>query len=536
MATYYSYEEVISGGHPRQSKVIKANTKYELEMKKANQLAKWAEQEKREKARRHVENVKLQAQFDTEEAQKELSRYQGILEATLSVDDRLKWESLYRKDSFTQRPPVFSFSKKEPTLEDTYILLNVPKERPFWEGIFKRLKQSRLEKEEAAKKEFEAALAQYQDKKKEAEKQHQKELKRFQKCKDEFEEQKRQHNSSIDEFKATFEAGQPEAIENYIRLVLEHSIYPDAIKKEFEVQFEPISGTAIINYWMPSPTEIPRIVEHKYIASKQIIQPVEMKQKEFNAFYENILLQIVLRTIHEVFESVYISAVSSVVFNGWVQGLDTKTGNDFTSCIISCQATRAEFEKINLARVLPKDCVRNLKGLIAGPLTQLAPVKPIMDINREDKRFIESHEVLANLNSSDNLAEMDWADFEHLVRELFTKIFAKDGAEVRVTQASRDGGVDAVAFDPDPIRGGKFVIQAKRFNNVVPVSAARDLYGTMINEGAVKGILVTTSYFGADSREFVKDKPITLIDGANLVHLFQQYGHNVRIDLKPKQS
>jgi restriction system protein len=43
---------------------------------------------------------------------------------------------------------------------------------------------------------------------------------------------------------------------------------------------------------------------------------------------------------------------------------------------------------------------------------------------------------------------------------------------------SRDGGVDAVTFDLDPIRGGKFVIQAKRFNNVVPVSAARDLYGT----------------------------------------------------------
>jgi restriction system protein len=89
-----------------------------------------------------------------------------------------------------------------------------------------------------------------------------------------------------------------------------------------------------------------------------------------------------------------------------------------------------------------------------------------------------------------------------------------------------------VAFDPDPIRGGKFVIQAKRYNHVVPVSAVRDLYGTMIHEGASKGILVTTSYYGNDAREFVKDKPITLIDGANLVHMFQQYGYQVRIDLQ----
>lgn len=76
-------------------------------------------------------------------------------------------------------------------------------------------------------------------------------------------------------------------------------------------------------------------------------------------------------------------------------------------------------------------------------------------------------------------------------------------------------------------------IQAKRYNKVVPVSAARDLYGTMINEGAVKGILVTTSYFGNDSREFVKDKPITLIDGANLIHMFQEHGYNVKIELQP---
>ena len=128
---------------------------------------------------------------------------------------------------------------------------------------------------------------------------------------------------------------------------------------------------------------------------------------------------------------------------------------------------------------------------------------------------------------------MDWEDFEHLVRELFERMFSGDGAEVKVTQASRDRGVDAIAFDPDPIRGGKFVIQAKRYKNVVPVAAVRDLYGTMINEGAVKGILVTTSHFGNDSREFAKDKPITLIDGANLVYMFQEHGYEVRIEVQP---
>jgi len=56
----------------------------------------------------------------------------------------------------------------------------------------------------------------------------------------------------------------------------------------------------------------------------------------------------------------------------------------------------------------------------------------------------------------------------------------------------------------------------------------------MIAEGATKGILVTTSHFGPDSREFAKDKPITLIDGENLVHMFQQHGRNLHISLLPK--
>jgi len=126
---------------------------------------------------------------------------------------------------------------------------------------------------------------------------------------------------------------------------------------------------------------------------------------------------------------------------------------------------------------------------------------------------------------------MDWEDFEHLVRELFEKEFSKNGGEVKVTRASRDGGVDAIAFDPDPIRGGKIVIQAKRYTNTVGVAAVRDLYGTLLNEGATKGILVTTSDYGSDAYNFAKGKPITLLNGSNLLYLLEQHGHKAKIDI-----
>ena len=90
-----------------------------------------------------------------------------------------------------------------------------------------------------------------------------------------------------------------------------------------------------------------------------------------------------------------------------------------------------------------------------------------------------------------------------------------------MTQASRDGGVDCVAFDNRAIFGGKVIIQAKRYKNTVPVSAVRDLFGSVHNEGASKGILVTTSGFGKASFDFAKDKPLELLSGSNLLYLLK---------------
>lgn len=51
-----------------------------------------------------------------------------------------------------------------------------------------------------------------------------------------------------------------------------------------------------------------------------------------------------------------------------------------------------------------------------------------------------------------------------------------------------------------------------------------------MNEGANKGILVTTSDYGPDAYSFASNKPVTLLNGGNLVHLLQKHGHE-RIDI-----
>jgi restriction system protein len=269
----------------------------------------------------------------------------------------------------------------------------------------------------------------------------------------------------------------------------------------------------------------------KFIATRSEFQEVPISDLWLRKAYDELLYQIALRTLQELFVSDEADALTAVVFNGWVRSIDRSTGAEAHACIMSLEARKDEFLAINLQHVEAKACFKKLRGVAASKLTELIPVKPLLSLSTEDKRFIEGYAVADALDERTNLAAMDWQDFENLIREVFEKEFSKGGGEVKITQASRDGGVDAVAFDPDPIRGGKLVIQAKRYTNTVGVSAVRDLFGTVHNEGANKGILVTTSDFGPDAYAFAKDKPLTLISGGELLYLLSQHGHSAKIDL-----
>jgi restriction system protein len=339
------------------------------------------------------------------------------------------------------------------------------------------------------------------------------------------------HNNAIDQFREKYLTRERDVIIEYCERVLAHSEYPSCIPRDFDFELNTDTGMLLVSGWLPAPDDLPKLAEVKYVQTTDSAKEVMPSEIQASKLYDDLVYQIVLRTLHELFQSDSIKALSTVVFNGYVTSTDRSTGNKTTACILSVQVAREPFLAINLAKVDPKACFRQLKGVGSSKLHSVTPVAPIVDLNRSDRRFIPSHDVAGQLNSGYNLATMDWEEFEHLVREIFQKEFSSSGGEVKVTQASRDGGVDAIAFDPDPIRGGKIVIQAKRYAHTVGASAVRDLYGTVLNEGASKGILVTTSDYGPDAYEFANGKPLTLLSGSNLLHLLTKQGITAHIDL-----
>ncbi|MBQ0071026.1 MAG: restriction endonuclease [Spirochaetales bacterium] len=317
----------------------------------------------------------------------------------------------------------------------------------------------------------------------------------------------------------------------FMKQLIGYSQYGIGFKKEVEVAFED-NGCLVIEYRLPNKNDLQNIKGCKYNSTLKKIEYQTITDKKLLDYWEKLVYSIALRTVKEVFVNDIHGIVREVVFNGWCNRINGATGKEQSVCIMSLSCGKEEIQNINLEAVDPKQCFRALQGVSCAKIIDLIPIQPIMAISHNDSRFIEAIDVAEGIDKDTNLAAIEWQDFEHLIREVFAKEFSSEGSEVRITQSSRDGGVDAIAFDNDPIRGGKIVIQAKRYTNTVGVSAVRDLYGTVLNEGAMKGILVTASSFGSDSYDFAKGKPLTLLSGGNLLALMEKHGYHARIDLE----
>jgi restriction system protein len=517
MASQYPYQKTISNTHLGVSKTIKAKTSVELDNKVKEQKEKWKIQVEKLKNKNIEEKDLLKAEALSKEANLLINEYRNLLLNSAKMNHAVNWDNLLIKREFEP----FVFKDAAPKLDD-YIKKHKVPSPSFWDDLLPFIKNSRLKIEGAAKLDYESEYSLYREKK-------EKLYKKYLEEKSIFEATKNSHNESILWIKNGLFEGEEQAVCQHCDLIIRRAPLPNDFNPKFKVNFIKQTNTIIVDYTLPTPDNMPRVIEYKYIKTKKEITEKLMNQKELDSFYDHIIYQLSLKTIHELFSSDTHNNINTIVFNGIVHGISPATGNDFTSCIITLSVGKEDYVLLNLQKVNPKECFRKLKGLSIGVLKEMAPVKPFMEFTKNEKRFVESKDILMGVENIPNVSKMPWEDFEHLVRELFERMFSINGSEVRTTKASRDGGVDVIVYDPDPIRGGVFVVQAKRYNNVVPVSAVRDLYGTMINEGAVKGLLVTTSYFGNDSHKFVKDKPITLIDGSYLTELFQQHGYTVKI-------
>ena len=500
-------------------------------------MAKAQKAQEREANRQYQEARDAEALAMTAEVDTKLIALGGLLGQTLSVDDAVSFESLKDQTPLPEfeggvlavpRPaPTRSSIPFNPPLEPRGLSKLIPGARKKYEAALAAANDARAESVAAAEREHEEAMRRW----KEQESKRESDLAIAKRDHDEavaeLERERANQHQEIETFERAFLSGDRGAISRYFSLVFERSPYPEYLQLDFRLAYVPESRQLVVEKALPTLSIVPEARSYRYVKARDEIAPSARPMAERRRIYSSIVGQIVLRTLHEVFEADTPHHIETVVVNAYVDTIDPRTGQSIRPYLVSVRTSREQFADIDLARVEPLACLSALNAGVSRNPAELVPIRPILDFNMVDPRFVEEADVLSTLDQRANLMELTPGEFEALITNLFERM----GLETRMTQPSRDGGVDCVAYDPRSIFGGKVVIQAKRYKNTVGVSAVRDLFGTMQNEGANRGILVTTSGYGRASFDFADGKPLELLSGSNLLYLLKEHaGMDARIE------
>jgi len=193
-----------------------------------------------------------------------------------------------------------------------------------------------------------------------------------------------------------------------------------------------------------------------------------------------------------------------LVFNGWEAASNPATVLSVRTCLASVITDARSLARTDLRAVDPPTCLRSFAGALdeAGHVTPLATRTNTVPSAR-----------------TVDLATLDPYEFERLITELAQAM----GYTAYQTPRSHDHGVDVYVESRDTLAGGRIVISAKRFSHTVGPDHVRALNTVVSDQGAIKGILVTTSSFGPESYRIARDRPLDLVDGDKLRQWLREY-------------
>lgn len=340
-----------------------------------------------------------------------IHQLETLLECTLGVEDTISFEELRIREIF----PAIELPQ-ELLAASTIPKFHQPKSPPQWLiKLLPFLKQQYIKALKQAESNYQLAQKQSE----EAESNRQVSLEHF---KANYEWKKhsfildiKKRNAEVDELESAYLDGEESAVIIYNEMVLERSEYPSleefkylsytnqdkaAFTQQFQVAYVPESKQLVVNYELPAAKIIPTIAEVNYDHSKDEIHGVARKPIEIEDLYQDIVAAITLRTITEVFSADLGQHLDQVIFNGFVQTVDSITKKDIQTYLISVRATKDSFSGINVNNLDKLTCLRNLGAEISSNLTAMRPVQPIVDFNMVNTKSTSPENIHAVQQSS----------------------------------------------------------------------------------------------------------------------------------------
>ena len=387
-------------------RVIRGADRYLVEAAAATQQRAWAEQYARKVAmdeRRRARDDKKQelednlgeAEERTAEAQAALNELRGVLAAALRVDSRVDWAAMMQPPFSQPRPKERPFVPLPPEP-----MFN-PNEWRQRKGLVTALVPFLAKRAEAtARTEFDAAHAKWHERtvattatNETIYSENLRDFEDWQRRAAAYEEARMKHNASVEQARGAYQSLNPDAILDYCDSVLSRSQYADCFPKEFELDYRGPAKTLVVEYQVPAPDNLPRLESVKFSRTKGDFIEAELTKRELEQLYSDVIFQLTIRTVHELFEADVVRALDTVIFNGNVRALNAGTGHQEDRCILSVRAGRAALEAINLRHIEPRACFESLGGVAGAKMLDCGAVKPLGVIDRSEERFASAQDV-----------------------------------------------------------------------------------------------------------------------------------------------
>jgi restriction system protein len=337
---------------------------------------------------------RAEAERQTAEATDVFEQIDSILSATLEVDDYVDLESLkqaakhppfprqdlmkpLREPSLEQAPaePKFvpppaptglskMFGKQKHAQATEQARAAWARDHQQWNDYVRRqlpaknaaLLQAHAKAEEQRARELAAARAEYQaacaEREREAE----------------------QTNASIDAFIAALAANNPQAINEYVGIVLGNSAYPAAFDVEHDYDFDAELGELTVTATVPPPSSIPNIKAFKYVAASDEVRETPSTQKEQRDRYNGAVAAVAIRTFHEVFESDRAERIKTISLTVETVDINPATGNMDTFRLVAAAADRDEFLQFDLHNVDPAQTLALMRASMSKNAFGLKPI------------------------------------------------------------------------------------------------------------------------------------------------------------------
>lgn len=374
--------------HRAQAAAVQAHQR----MIRANAQA--AVQAEREAKRLHVEAQQSKVESLNANLAEEFAAIDGILESTLAVDDYVDLERLRRVAVYPPfqsansaplpRPvpavappePYFQppsaptgisavFAKKKHAIAAADAQAQFEQAHALWRGVLAEIPRQ-----------HQAAMEQYQAA--EAER-----LQRLARDRQQYEtdcgERRRvveEENARLDDLIARLARSEPAAVDEYIGIVFSNSIYPDAISAESDIDFSYSSELRELSVTLvfPPPEAIPSTKSYRYVRASDELAETRLTQKDLTTRYANLVDNMTLRTLHEVWESDRAGRIDSISLVGGVNHVDAATGQDVFVRLVALAVAREDFARIDLARITPSETMKHLHAVVSKAPYRLAPI------------------------------------------------------------------------------------------------------------------------------------------------------------------